>query len=103
MESESRSGRPCTSQNEEVKDEVREEVQNGRHLTVREIAVEVGISAGSVHSIPTEDLRRVSAKFVPRLLTEEHKELQKEIGKDMLDCANHDPEFMKTIITGDET
>ena len=65
----------------------------------------VGISTGSVHSILTEDLqmRRVSAKFVPKLLTEEQKELRKEICKDMLDCANHDPEFMKTIITGDET
>ena len=47
-------------------------------------------------------MRRVSAKFVPKLLTEEQKELRKEICKDMLDCANHDPEFMKTIITGDE-
>ena len=67
--------------------------------------MEVGISTGSVHSILTEDLRmrRVSAKFVPKLLTEEQKELWKEICKDMLDCANHDPEFMKTIITGDET
>ena len=105
MESEPRSGRPCTSRNEEVKDEVREEVLNDRRVTVREIAVDVGISTGSVHPILTEDLRmrRVSAKFVPKLLTEEQKELRKEICKDMLDCANHDPEFIKTIITGDET
>ena len=46
---------------------------------------------------------RVLAKFVPKLLMEEQKELQKEICNNMLDCANHDPEFMKTIITGDET
>ena len=105
MESEPRSGRPCTSRNEEVKDQVREEVLNDRRVTVREIAVEVEISTGSIHSILTEDLRmrRVSAKFVPKLLTEEQKELRKEICKDMLDCASHDPEFMKTIITGDET
>ena len=63
------------------------------------------IVTGSVHSILTEDLRmrRVLAKFVPKLLMEEQKELQKEICKDMLDCTNHDPEFMKTIITDDET
>ena len=74
-------------------------------LTVREIAAEMGISTGSVHSILTEDLnlRRVSAKFVPKLLTEQQKELRKEISEDMLDVANHDPEFIKTIITGDET
>ena len=105
MESEPRSVRPCTSLNEEVKDQVREEVLNDRRVTVREIAVEVGISTDSVHSILTEDLRMrsVSAKFVFKLLTEEQKELRKEICKDMLDCVNHDPEFMKTIITGDET
>ena len=45
----------------------------------------------------------MSAKFVPKLLTEQQKELRKEISEDMLDLANHDPEFIKTIITGDET
>ena len=74
-------------------------------LRVQEIVAEVGVSTGSVHSILTEDLnlQRVSAKFVPKLLTEQQKELWKEISEDMLDFANHDPEFIKTIITGDET
>ena len=60
-----------------------------------------GISTGSGYSILTEDLnlRKVSAKFGPKLPTEQ----QKEISEDMLDLANHDPEFIKTIITGDET
>ena len=34
---------------------------------------------------------------------EQQKELRNEIAQDMLNCANYDPEFMKTIITGDET
>ena len=65
----------------------------------------VGISTGSVHCILTKDLnlRRVSAKFVPKLLMEQQEELQKEISTDMMDLANHDPEFIKTIVTGDET
>ena len=86
-------------------DQVRKKVLEDRRLTVQEIAGEVGISTGSVHSILTEDLnlRRVSAKFVPKLLTEQQKELRKEISEDMLDLANHDPEFIKTIIAGDET
>ena len=94
-----------TSRNEEAMDQVREKVLEDRRLTVREIAAEMRISTGSVHSILTEDLnlRRVSAKFVPKLLTEQQKELRKEISEDMLDVANHDPEFIKTIITGDET
>ena len=86
-------------------DQVRKKVLEDRRLTVQEIVAEVGISTGSVHCILTEylNLRRVSAKFVPQLLTEQQKELQKEISEDMLDLANHDPEFINIFITGDET
>ena len=42
-------------------------------------------------------------KKVPKLLMEQHKELHVEITQDMLDCTNNDLEFMKTIITGNDT
>ena len=105
MESNPRWGRPSTSRKEEVIDQVCEKVLEDRRLAVQEIVAEVGLSTGSVHSIFTENLnlRSVSAKFVPKLLTEQQKELWKEISEDMLDLANHDPEFSKTIITDDET
>ena len=84
-------------------DQVREKVLEDLRLTVQEIVAELRISIGSVPSIVTKSLnrRRVSAKFVPKLLTEQQKELRKEISEHMLDLANHDPEF-KTIITDDE-
>jgi predicted transcriptional regulator len=74
-------------------------------LTVQEIADEVGISTGSAHSILTEDLHmcRVVAKFVPKLLSQEQQQLRLEVMGDMLECENGDPEFLKTVITGDET
>jgi hypothetical protein len=52
-----------------------------------------------------EDLHmcRVAAKFVPKLLSQEQQELCLEVVRDMLECANGDPEFLKTVITGDET
>jgi hypothetical protein len=46
---------------------------------------------------------RVVAKFVNKLLSQEQKQLHLEITQDMLECANEDPEFLKTVITGDET
>ena len=75
------------------------------HLTLREIVEVVGISRESVHSILTEDLcmQSVLAKFIPKLLMEQQKELCVEITQNMLDCANKDLEFTKTIIIGDET
>jgi hypothetical protein len=73
-------------------------------LTIREIADEVGISTGSAHSIVTEDLHmcRVVAKFVPKLLSQEQQQLCLEDTRDMLECTNGDPEFLKTMLTGDE-
>ena len=72
VESDPRSGRPSTNRKEEVMDQVRKKVLENRRLTVQEIVAEVGISTGSVHSILTEDLnlRRVSANYVLKLLTE---------------------------------
>jgi len=66
---------------------------------------EVGISTGSVHSILTNDLalQRVSAKFVPKLLTMEQKQLHLKVAQDMLDSTNSDPEFVNVVTTGDES
>jgi len=54
-------GPSTTSRNDELIDQVRNLVMQDRRLTVRELAEEVGISTGSVHSILTNDLfmRRV--------------------------------------------
>jgi hypothetical protein len=43
------------------------------------------------------------AKFVPKLLSQEQQQLRLEVARDMLKCTNGDPEFLKTVITGDET
>jgi hypothetical protein len=75
-----------------------------RRVTVRELTEDVGISTGSVHSILTDDLalRRVSAKFVLKLLMMEQKQLHLEVVQGMLDSANSDPEFLNMVTTGDE-
>ncbi|XP_049522073.1 protein GVQW3-like [Dermacentor silvarum] len=105
VESEPGSGRPSTCQNDQVIAEVNAVVMRDLRVTIREIAEEVGISTFSAHSIMTEDLamKRVAAKFVPKLLTVEQKQLCVEVSQDMLDSTNSDPDFMNTIITGDES
>ena len=105
VESEACSSRLSTSRNEEMIEKVRQTVTEDHRLILREIAEEVGISRGSVHFILTKDLsmRRLPAKFIPKLLMDQQKELRVEIAEDRLDCANNDLEFTKTIITGDET
>ena len=105
LESEARSGKSSTSRNEEVIEKVRQSVLENRRQTLTEIAEEMRINRGSAHSILTEDScrRRVSAKSIPQLLTEQQKELRVEIAQNMMDCANNDLEFAKTIITDHET
>ncbi|XP_049525005.1 protein GVQW3-like [Dermacentor silvarum] len=105
VESEPRSGRPSTCRNDQVIAEVNAVVMRDRRVTIREVAEEVGISTFSAHSSMTEDLamKGVAAKFVPTLLTVEQKQLRVEVSQDLLDSTNSDPDFMNTIITGDES
>jgi hypothetical protein len=46
---------------------------------------------------------RVSAKFVPRLFTDDQKENRVEISQELLANANGNENFVKNIMTGDET
>jgi len=100
-----RPGRPSTSTNDDHVERVRAVIRGNRRLTVREVADEVGISIGSCHQIFTEknQVRCVSTKFVPRLLTDDQKENRVEISQELLANANGNENFLKNIITGDET
>jgi hypothetical protein len=101
VDSDQRTGRLSTSRNPDVINKVRSLIMEDR----REIANNIGISDGSAHAILTDDLvmRRVAAKFVPKLLSYEQKELHLDFAQDMLECANGDLDFLKTVITGDES
>ena len=79
--------------------------RGNRRLTVREVAYEVGISIRSCLQIFTENLqmRRVSAKFVLRLLIDDQKGNRVGISQELLASANGNENFRKNIITGDET
>jgi hypothetical protein len=48
-------------------------------------------------------MHRIAAKFVPRLLTPEQKELRIAICQELRQRALGDPSFMPRVITGDES
>ena len=48
-------------------------------------------------------MRRVAAKFVPRLLTDAQKENRVTVSQELFDRSNADENFLKNVITGDET
>ena len=100
-----RPGRPSTSRNEEMIAQVQEKIRADRRLTIREISDEMNISFGSCQAILTEDLgmRRVAAKFVPRLLKDDQKLSRVNVCKELQQRVEHEPDFMSRVITGDET
>ena len=77
-----------------------------RRVTERYIASTVGISQERVHSILTEDLemRKLSAHWVPRLLTVEQKHTRRTLSRMNVNLFEEDPaNFLKRFVTMDET
>ena len=73
---------------------------------LQDIASEVGISFGAVQSILTDILgmSKVSARLVPRMLTEDQKRSRLDISRYLLSRYEDDPEeFMDRVVTQDET
>ncbi|UYV70126.1 GK [Cordylochernes scorpioides] len=101
---EERAGRPSTSTKDEKFNEVEKMILANRRITVREVAEDLNISIGSCHSIFINDLgmRRVAAKFVPKLLNCDQKQHRMNIANEMLDSVRDDPNLLQRVITGDE-
>ena len=79
--SDQRSGRPQTALRAAIVERVRNLVMADHRSTVQEIAQEVGVSKDSAHAILRDDLNmhRMAAKFVPKLLSPEQKDLHFEV------------------------
>ncbi|UYV83425.1 hypothetical protein LAZ67_23000967 [Cordylochernes scorpioides] len=101
---EERAGRPSTSTTDEKINEVEKMILANRRITVREVAEDLNISIGSFHSIFINDLgmRRIAAKFVPKLLNCDQKQHRMNIANEMLDSVRDDPNLLQRVITGDE-
>ncbi|UYV76701.1 hypothetical protein LAZ67_14001825 [Cordylochernes scorpioides] len=101
---EERAGRPSTSTTDEKINEVEKMIMANCRITAREVAEDLNISNGSCHSIFINDLgmRRVAAKFVPKLLNCDQKQHSMNIANEMLDSVRDDPNLIQRVITGDE-
>ena len=100
-----RSGRPSTSKTNENIVKVRDLVRSIHRLTIREMANELNLSFYAVQSILSEDLnmRRVSVKFIPKLLSDQQKQYRLEVSQELFNRAETDPDLLNRVITGNET
>ncbi|XP_027851471.2 protein GVQW3-like [Aphis gossypii] len=76
IEDQARSGRPSTSLTDKNVKNIHKINLEDRRKTIEEVAERSGVTWSSVQRILSENLgmKRVAAKFVPRLLTEQQKQ-----------------------------
>ena len=79
-------GRPSTSTSDEKTEQAQQMILANRRITIDELAQFLQISRGSAQEIIHEVLgyRKVSARWVPRQLREEHKRRPVEICQTLL-------------------
>ena len=105
VEDNARCGRPG-SLKLSLEEGVRNMLAKDRRFTVRTLSSELGASKSSVHRILTETLHmsKVSARWVPRLLTNEQKTKRVECSTEFLNWYEREGDrFLDNIITMDET
>ena len=98
------SGRPSTSTTNENTEAVKKIVMENRRITIREVAEDVGIRLAHAmyFFLDILGLKRVAAKFVPKLLNFDQKTRRMTIAQKMLNDVNDDPDLLKKVVTGDE-
>jgi hypothetical protein len=101
-----RSGRPVEATTPEIVDKIHDMVMDDRRAKVREIASAVGISSERVHNILHQYLymRKLSARWVPRLITVDQKQNRVRYSKDNLQLFQRTPQnFRPRFVTVDKT
>ena len=101
-----RSGRPVEVTTPEIIDQIHDMVMGDRRVKVRQIASAVGISTERVHNILHKhlDMRKLSARWVPRLLTLDQKRNRVKCCKESLPLFQKNPkDFKRRFVTVDET
>lgn len=106
VENDPRPGRPVEATAPEMVTRVEQLVLEDRRLKICQIAEECGISEKSVSRILHEYLgmSKVSARWVPRMLTPLQKQGRVQISTENLALYNEGKDFfLSRIVTGDET
>ena len=97
---------PSTVRTKAAKDAVEAVILDDRRSTMAQIEAETGLSHGTVQWILEEDLGLVkkSARWVPRLLSEDQKLRRLQLSLDFVRRYNRSPrKFLGSIITMDES
>ena len=106
VEDDARKGRPVTVKTSKLIADVERLVMEDRRITVHDIEESFDIGYGTAQEILTEDLgmRRVCARWVPRLLQPEQKRVRVQTCKELQErYSTEGDQFLRKVITCDET
>jgi len=100
-----RSGRPCTAVTPWNKERLNQLICANQRITTRELCTELNISCNALEAmVATLEYCKNCARWVPRMLTQEHKEHRMQVCQDLLNQYEAEGDsFLDRIITGDET
>ncbi len=100
-----RSGHPRSARTPGNIQAVLNAIQTDRRSTIEDLAAATNISKTGVHNIIKKDIKfsKLAPKFVPHLSTPEQKRFRVQMCELNLQSLKDDPEFLRKIVTGDES
>ena len=100
-----RVGRPVSTVTETFVNQIRDLVMEDRRITISQLVFETGLSRGSVGTILHDylNMSKVSARWVPRLLTDAMKQERKRCSAVLLEYFETVPHFFDRLVTVDES
>ena len=80
-------------------------IDKDRRVSIETISAQFDVSVWTVYTIIREELkmRKICAKFVPRVLREDQKERRCHDSREMVELINSDPALLDALVTCDES
>ena len=99
-----RYGRSKVVRTPELIGQIKNFMDKDRRVSIETISVQCDVSVGSVHIIIREKLkmRKICAKFIPRVLREDQKERCHD-SREMVELIISDPAVLDALVTCDES
>jgi len=98
------SGRPCIAVTPLNEERLNQLIRTNRRITTRELCTELNIGFFALETIvATLEYRKVCTRWVPQMLTQEHKEHRMQVCRDLLNQYEAEGDsFLDRITTSDE-
>ena len=99
----------CGRRKEDITPELIGQIKNfmdkDNRVSIETISAQFDVSVGTVHTIILEELkmRKICAKFVPRVLREHQKDRRWHYSREMVELINSDPAVLDALVTCDES